>query len=818
MKKIGTILIYLIVTVAVAQSPLERAAKLQKSKDYAGAIEILKKSVAKNPAESYDMQVMLATLYEQLGDYSHAMEIFQELKKIYPSDYKLLLKLAHVYLSMEKYEDAREAILGILKDTLYGFIDKGIIQEAKSLYNKLIILSQCALQNKDIVVDDLVEVNSDYSDYGIALRHDTLFFTSLRKEAGDPIDHRTLQGYSKIFATPLYSESFSKRPIIKLTKLSKYKQNEACPSFTADGKTMYFTKTKPNKSFQIYKATLSGLHIEKIVPVHIPGVKEAGHPAIHPTGKWLVFVSRQNGKDADLFITSYDEKKGWQEAQRLPDIINSNGDELFPVWLNDSVLSFSSNRAGGLGGLDIYVTKLVGGKWYPPVQLSAPVNSAADDFNLVTVHDLKGLFVSNRFGSKGYDDIFMYTGYPFKPSIKVFVYDSITRKPIAGAYVMCHSNTLITDSSGTVVGYPSSLEKVYLKIGAKGYVLKEEVFSFNPTRSLYPDQLEKKYFLKPNSEGNVVEGTVKDAKTNKPIANQDVLLVSQQGFFDKTKTSKEGNFRFTNVKEGNEYTLLVAKKGYWTHTKTFTLPNLPYDAKFNEKNGFDFNLKMQPIEMEEEYVIENIYYDFDKATLRPESKLELDKLVELLKKNPNLVVEINAHTDERGSDEYNMKLSQARAESVVSYLIEKGISSDRLIPKGYGKTRPVVPKAKTEEEHQLNRRTSFRILDVKDITPEELLYLYNNSLSKTMQSRNYIYKVQVAVAPKPIVNENYFASLKRKLPDLIIIEEKHPDGFYHYIAGTFTSQEEAQQLRKQILKAGFSDCYILVFEGNQKIK
>ncbi len=113
----------------------------------------------------------------------------------------------------------------------------------------------------------------------------------------------------------------------------------------------------------------------------------------------------------------------------------------------------------------------------------------------------------------------------------------------------------------------------------------------------------------------------------------------------------------------------------------------------------------------EEVKIDNIYYDYDKADLREESKIELNKLVNILKETPDVKLQINSHSDERGEANYNKELSQRRAQSVVDYLIAKGINPDRLIAKGYGFEMPLIKHAKTEEQHQKNRRTTFKILN-----------------------------------------------------------------------------------------------------------
>ena len=123
---------------------------------------------------------------------------------------------------------------------------------------------------------------------------------------------------------------------------------------------------------------------------------------------------------------------------------------------------------------------------------------------------------------------------------------------------------------------------------------------------------------------------------------------------------------------------------------------------------------LNEIVKEKPIVLENIFYDFDKADIRPDAALELDKLVEILQDNPNISIELSSHTDVRGSDIYNLDLSQRRAESAVEYIISKGINRNRITAKGYGETRLVVKNAKTDAEHQRNRRTEFKVVRIQE--------------------------------------------------------------------------------------------------------
>ena len=132
--------------------------------------------------------------------------------------------------------------------------------------------------------------------------------------------------------------------------------------------------------------------------------------------------------------------------------------------------------------------------------------------------------------------------------------------------------------------------------------------------------------------------------------------------------------------------------------------------KLHTDTTYRVTIRLDRLELNKTFTLENIYYDLDKFDIRADAAPELDKLAQLLKDNPTMVIELSSHTDTRGSDAYNMTLSQKRAESVVNYLTLKGIDADRMEARGYGERDLIVQNAKTEEEHQRNRRTEFTIL------------------------------------------------------------------------------------------------------------
>jgi len=225
-----------------------------------------------------------------------------------------------------------------------------------------------------------------------------------------------------------------------------------------------------------------------------------------------------------------------------------------------------------------------------------------------------------------------------------------------------------------------------------------------------------------------ITGIVKNSRTNEPIEEADVKSVSSDGVTVETKTDKKGLFRFT-LKPSTDYVFIASKDQFLKGKSRETTKGL------NQSTELKTEILLTPIDKPIE--VENIYFDFDSWQLRPESMVALDNLVDILRENPNITIELGSHTDSRGDDKYNQELSQKRAQSVVDYLISKGINPQRLIAKGYGESMPKVVDTKDHEKfpflpvgvqltekfinslkdeeqqeiaHFLNRRTEFKVL------------------------------------------------------------------------------------------------------------
>ncbi|MDP4679933.1 MAG: OmpA family protein, partial [Cyclobacteriaceae bacterium] len=199
----------------------------------------------------------------------------------------------------------------------------------------------------------------------------------------------------------------------------------------------------------------------------------------------------------------------------------------------------------------------------------------------------------------------------------------------------------------------------------------------------------------------------------KPLPNTTVFLLDEKGVvIDEFFTQVDGLYNFRVYSEEN-YNLLAQKENYFTTRKAFSTVGKSVDRTRLEKTitnvNFTMDLLLDQIILDKPIVLKNIYYDLDKDNIRADAALELDKLLVIMEDNPEITIELSSHTDTRATDEYNLNLSQRRAKSAVDYIVSKGIEQRRLIPKGYGETQLIIKEAQSEEEHQVNRRTEFKV-------------------------------------------------------------------------------------------------------------
>lgn len=348
---------------------------------------------------------------------------------------------------------------------------------------------------------------------------------------------------------------------------------------------------------------------------------------------------------------------------------------------DEQVLYYASDMPGGKGGVDIWYSELQNdGSWGKPQNAGDRINTVGDEmFPTIVGNDLYfsstghigmgGLDIFKAYGSKHTFDKAINLGYPINSAADDFAYIEYG------------------DTKDVKVGYLSS--------NRKGGVGSDDIYSF--------------IFQKPKIR-IVLEGITRDRKTGELLPASTVTLFGLSGaIISKGVTSSDATIRF-DIDANTSFRLLGEKKGYHADSVLVTSVTPTKDTLIR------YTMHLNPVlKVGDKFILENIHYDFDKHNIRPDAALILDRLVATMRDNPTLKIELSSHTDSRGSDSYNEKLSQRRAQAAVDYLVTRGIARERLLAKGYGEKRLLNRCGNgvncTVAEHQANRRTEVEVLE-----------------------------------------------------------------------------------------------------------
>ena len=399
----------------------------------------------------------------------------------------------------------------------------------------------------------------------------------------------------------------------------------------------------------------------------------------------------------------------------MGNVINTPANEMFPCIAADSVLYFSSKGHPGLGGQDIFSVNLHH-RSYEVENLQYPLNSKKDDFGIVFNADNgSGYFSSNRKGQGSNDDIFYFT-QKVMLHLKGSFTDLATNKPVDSVKVYIKNihtlkvDSVMADSKGNYQYdhlLASQQYKVYVK--RPGYAPDSiEVSTFGQVKN---DTLHTKTVLKRHNLK--VEGYVYAADKKAPISHVTVELYNHcSGLIEKVLTNAEGYYSL-ELKPNCCYVISAVIPNCGDHLVKTDASNIYKDI---------YRLDLALLCKGSVVKIDNIYYDKGKSDIREDAATELDKLLDLFKEYPGLKLELRSHTDCRSAAAYNMALSEKRARAAVQYLISKGVPASQITGKGYGETMLVntcgcedkTEMACSEEEHQKNRRTELKILNISE--------------------------------------------------------------------------------------------------------
>lgn len=460
------------------------------------------------------------------------------------------------------------------------------------------------------------------------------------------------------------------------------KQDEYYPSFTIDDSTFVFTrrgegiredfiesKLQPNGNYSLAKIIDGSINIEP----------SKGAINISQDGEWLIFAGNFPGKgdgDFDLFI-SYNTPAGWSEPVNMGYSINTEFWESGPSLSPDkNTLYFSSNRPGGYGGRDLYVShRNANGTWTQAENMGPAINTKGNELAPFIHADNQTLyFTSDGLPGYGNQDIYLVRKKA----------DNTWGTPENLGYPLNtveNEGSLFVASDGVTAYYTSDRADSRGGLDLYKFQLQPDV---RPARTLY------------------VQGYVTDAKTGKYIpCSVELTEDSTQQAVTRLQTDETG-FYFVTLPTGKDYTFTVNRKGYLFYSDVFRLKEKLPDSTYIK------NIQLQPIAVNATAALKNIQFDLKSIELKPVSVTELNKLLQLMNDNPAVHVQISGHTDNIGSDADNLILSTNRAKAVAGYLISKGIAANRLTWKGYGAAKPVADNT-TEEGRAKNRRTEFTI-------------------------------------------------------------------------------------------------------------
>lgn len=386
-------------------------------------------------------------------------------------------------------------------------------------------------------------------------------------------------------------------------------------------------------------------------------------------------------KKANLELVIYQQVNGeWKEQDFPYNDVKSYSVGHAALNTDESRLYFASDMPGGKGGTDIwYVERQANDTWGSPQNAGSHINTKYDEM-FPSFFGNKLYFSSNGHAGMGGLDLFEIQlnantnqtpknlGYPFNSASDDFAL------------------RIDTEDAESKTGFLSSNRRG----GAGG----DDIYSFNLSKPIYKI---------------TIEGTTYDKKTNQQLSAVTLTLLGDNRQIKVRKTSGDNGYFAFEADKLKDYVLLAEREGYHADSVRVKTPQPSRDTTIKVA------LYLEPVyETGNKFVLENIYYDFDKHNIRSDAAVVLDQLVRTMRDNPTLKIELSSHTDSRGSNKYNEKLSQRRAQSAVDYIVSKGIDNTRIVAKGYGENRLINHCADgvscTIDQHQQNRRTEVEVL------------------------------------------------------------------------------------------------------------
>lgn len=711
-----------------------RADKLMDEQSYYNAIELYKEFEKEYPGHE-DITYKLGVASFISRDYINAEKYLS--KYVQNKDYKKFPEasfyLAETLKSLGKYDQAQQAYIQYSRTKSKSANAKKYQQYAKNEISAL-EWAKTAIYEDSTYIDPkrlLGTMNRAYSDFSpYPVSHDTLLFASMQE---DSIVKYTNEDHHfsavKLYET-IRAEDGSWTEPFELEEFNTPYEHTANGVISPDGKYFYFTRCKPDRDSKVQCDLCYTPHdhdkIKEDKVKRVKGVNAIGYTFTQPTFQvserkgrkgeiiktyTMYFVSDRPGGQGgkDIWYAQMEEHGKFKKPVNCGNRINTSRDEVTPFYDNKTgTLYFSSNYHFGFGGQDIFKSAGKETRFQKPQNLMFPLNSSYDDTYYIPVDHNKsareeaGYIVSNRPGG-----------------------------------IALHSETCCDD----IYFY---IEEIPETISFTGHIKEDvkepeagQVATASLDKKIISDQLKQleadtvrgsNQILTKQNVQNAYIGILKKKLYDRQVKNNDTSFATLSDLVTWVDTTSSNGKYTVNLKKGKEYVIVATKPGYKGTLQIINTGNLDSVSltlqkkvlkvadtmKVVQTTKLTANIDMSTVKAKDKFVVENMHFDSNSDLLRVDAAGALNIIRDFMNNNPKVRLEISGHTDGNGSDEYNMDLSQRRAESVMSFLIDKGIEEKRLSAKGYGETQPIAPNNNPDgsdnpEGRKLNRRTEVKI-------------------------------------------------------------------------------------------------------------
>lgn len=586
------------------------------------------------------------------------------------------------------------------------------------------------------------------------------------------------------------------------------------------------------------------------------------HPAISIDGDKMFFASNRPGGQGGMDIyVSYRTGESWGDPVNLGATVNTKGNEVFPFVHADNTLYFaSSSHDGNKGGFDVYMTTpKEGNDWNKPQNLGAPFNSSGDDFGLIVDLDkINGYYSSNGAGGAGGDEIFsfhvdggnldQYLQQVNNPrqqyAMKLLVVDKLSGKPLEEASIRIISseggNVIGRDENGNLItitkengvdvmksvpqdkglegitdyngNFESDLPEgnYVVNVNKDGYQGKQTTVSVSKVKRMIKIELEKGH-VAGKARWNA---TLTNYATNAPLAGAKVILTNPNTGKKDTVYADANGLVDAYLDPNVKYKMDIVQGGRVIGSSEVNTQGWNTSGKPNAQN-----FSVAPMMPGSAIQLPNIYYNFNDATLRPDARKDLSMVISLMKQQPSLTIELGSHTDSRGSDRYNLDLSQRRANGVAEYLASKGVDRNRLKPVGYGESEPrnkcVDGATCMEQDHARNRRTEVRVL--AGMQGSSVVYV-DGQIGSAEDDPAPQTAENVNVTPlnpgKNKGNKKPAKTPEKEQKPTEVAAATPAEGNFYVVCGSFLMENRAESRLSELQQAGYQDAFIMRFPNS----